>query len=187
MLRAGPRVIFCSASARSSAPTALSSCHAVAFEPPLEVRVGEDRPLRLEFERRARGKRHLRLEAPLERVAHTRHALDIARVDLRFEERIWNGDRGRLPEEQLRGQVIDSHEPEERAYDLCQRLTSHELTRGIPVIAVTAWSVGGHVERARRAGCDAVLLKPCLPELLLAESHRLLGLSQSGTMELSSR
>ena len=76
---------------------------------------------------------------------------------------------------------------DDRAYDLCQRLKSHERTRGIPVIAVTAWSVGGHVERARRAGCDAVLLKPCLPELLLAEIHRLLGLSQSGTMELSSR
>src|SRR3977135_4531659 len=42
---------------------------------------------------------------------------------------------------------------------LCERLKSDDTTRAIPVLVVTAWAIGGHVERARRAGCDAVLLK----------------------------
>ena len=57
---------------------------------------------------------------------------------------------------------------------LCLQLKASELTRHIPVIAVTAWSVGGHVERALRAGCDSVLVKPCSPPDLVAEIHRLL-------------
>jgi CheY-like chemotaxis protein len=55
---------------------------------------------------------------------------------------------------------------------LCERLKADASTRRIPVIAVTAWAIGGHVERARRAGCDSVLIKPCLPADLLAEIQR---------------
>ena len=58
--------------------------------------------------------------------------------------------------------------------ELCQRLKADDRTRSIPVIAITAWTMGGHIERARAAGCDSVLIKPCLPEDLLAEIHRLL-------------
>ena len=59
---------------------------------------------------------------------------------------------------------------------LTENLKSYAHTNKIPVIAVTAWAMGGHVERARQAGCDAVLMKPCLPEALLAEIQRLLKL-----------
>ena len=58
---------------------------------------------------------------------------------------------------------------------LTESLKSYADTNTIPVIAVTAWAMGGHLERARTAGCDAVLVKPCLPEVLLAEIQRLLG------------
>jgi len=57
---------------------------------------------------------------------------------------------------------------------LCERLKADERTREIPVIAVTAWAIGGHIERAKEAGCDVVLIKPCLPEELLTEIRRLL-------------
>ena len=57
---------------------------------------------------------------------------------------------------------------------LTESLKSYAQTTKIPVIAVTAWAMGGHLERARKAGCDAVLVKPCLPETLLAEIQRLL-------------
>jgi two-component system, cell cycle response regulator DivK len=57
---------------------------------------------------------------------------------------------------------------------LTESLKSYARTNKIPVIAVTAWAIGGYVERARQAGCDAVLIKPCLPEALLAEIQRLL-------------
>ena len=58
--------------------------------------------------------------------------------------------------------------------DLCTRLKADDRTRAIPIIAVTAWTMGGHIERAHRAGCDSVLIKPCLPEDLLIEIRRLL-------------
>lgn len=57
---------------------------------------------------------------------------------------------------------------------LCERLKDADQTSSIPVIAVTAWALGGHLERARRAGCDAVLVKPCAPTTLLAEIYRVL-------------
>ncbi|HYM21666.1 MAG TPA: response regulator [Vicinamibacterales bacterium] len=61
--------------------------------------------------------------------------------------------------------------------DGCQltaRLKAYARTETIPIIAVTGWAIREEVERARRAGCDSVLIKPCLPETLLAEIHRIL-------------
>jgi len=57
---------------------------------------------------------------------------------------------------------------------LCAQLKHDDRTKQIPVLVVTAWVTGGHVERAREAGCDAVLLKPCLPPQLASELNRLL-------------
>jgi two-component system, cell cycle response regulator DivK len=58
---------------------------------------------------------------------------------------------------------------------LCERLKRDDDTGTIPVVVVTAWALGGHIERAKRAGCDAVLLKPCPPTTLLSEIRRYLG------------
>lgn len=71
---------------------------------------------------------------------------------------------------------------------LCEALKADERTRKIPVIAVTAWSMGGYVQRARDAGCDSVLIKPCLPQDLLVEIQRLLKLaiSTSKTQQIRS-
>jgi CheY-like chemotaxis protein len=57
---------------------------------------------------------------------------------------------------------------------LVARLKNDERTSEIPVVVVTAWVLGGHIERAKRAGCDAVLLKPCAPTTLVSEIRRLL-------------
>jgi len=57
---------------------------------------------------------------------------------------------------------------------LCERLKSDAATSKTPVVVVTAWVMGGHVERAKQAGCDAVLLKPCPPSTLVSEIRRLL-------------
>jgi two-component system cell cycle response regulator DivK len=62
--------------------------------------------------------------------------------------------------------------------DGCQlalELKQDSRTSGIPVVAVTAWAMGGYVERARRAGCDSILIKPVLPADLFNEIQRLLG------------
>ena len=78
---------------------------------------------------------------------------------------------------ELRPDVITTDIGLQGSMDGCQlteSLKSYSHTNKIPVIAVTAWAMGGHLERAHKAGCDAVLVKPCLPETLLTEIHRLL-------------
>ena len=62
--------------------------------------------------------------------------------------------------------------------DLCARLKAADHTKAIIVIVVTGWVFGGHIERARQAGCDSVLTKPCLPDELGAEICRLLNVSK---------
>jgi hypothetical protein len=55
---------------------------------------------------------------------------------------------------------IPEHDVPAVVVELCEGWGGRRVTRPI---AVTAWAIGGHVERARQAGCDSVLIKPCLP------------------------
>jgi CheY-like chemotaxis protein len=58
---------------------------------------------------------------------------------------------------------------------LCKRLKDNPRTRHIPIIGITGYaSFAAEPDRATRAGCDAVYLKPCLPETLVTEINRLL-------------
>ena len=51
-------------------------------------------------------------------------------------------------------------------------------TRSIPVVAMTAyWAADVH-ERADRAGMTSILMKPCQPDHLIAELHRVLRSTQ---------
>jgi CheY-like chemotaxis protein len=58
--------------------------------------------------------------------------------------------------------------------ELIERLKSDDRTRAIPVIVATAcaWTTDRH--RARTAGCDLFLSKPCLPHELMDAIVRLL-------------
>jgi len=59
--------------------------------------------------------------------------------------------------------------------ELARRLRQDERTRAIPIIGVTGYT--GFVkepDRATRAGCDRILIKPCPPDDLQAEIIRLL-------------
>jgi two-component system cell cycle response regulator DivK len=62
-------------------------------------------------------------------------------------------------------------------YSFCALIKGDERTKKIPVIGVTAWAMVSEVQRAKVAGCDSVLTKPCLPKALLAEIQRLLKLT----------
>lgn len=63
--------------------------------------------------------------------------------------------------------------------DMCFRLKRQDSTRHIPIIAVTESYTANEVEQALRAGCASVLMKPCLPSVLLAEIHRILAVPES--------
>lgn len=59
--------------------------------------------------------------------------------------------------------------------ELCKRLRDDPRTREVPIIGITGYaSFAAEPDRATRAGCDAVYLKPCLPETVIAEITRLL-------------
>jgi two-component system, cell cycle response regulator DivK len=70
-------------------------------------------------------------------------------------------------------------------YQLCQLLRRDSATSATRVIMVTGDALAADVERARAAGADATLVKPCLPETLLAEMQRLLELDRTRSMTLS--
>lgn len=55
------------------------------------------------------------------------------------------------------------------------RLKSDPRTQHIPVVALTGHSEGPHSDEARRAGCDAFVVKPCMPDTLVSELQRVLG------------
>jgi CheY-like chemotaxis protein len=60
-------------------------------------------------------------------------------------------------------------------FQLCKRLREDPRTERVPIIGITGYEhFVSEPGRATRAGCDAIFTKPCHPETLLAEIHRLL-------------
>jgi CheY-like chemotaxis protein len=58
--------------------------------------------------------------------------------------------------------------------ELVRRLRQDQRTKDTPLIVLTTCAVEPDQSRAFSAGCDVFLPKPCLPELLVAEAHRLI-------------
>jgi len=63
-------------------------------------------------------------------------------------------------------------------YALVDLLRRDPATKTTPVIVVTGDAFEANIDRAWSAGADAVLVKPCLPEVLLGEIRRIAGRSQ---------
>jgi two-component system, cell cycle response regulator DivK len=70
--------------------------------------------------------------------------------------------------------VADIAIPGMDGIELCRRLRADERTRSVPVLAMTGYGGRHYPDRARRAGADHVLIKPCDAETLVAEARRLL-------------
>jgi CheY-like chemotaxis protein len=58
--------------------------------------------------------------------------------------------------------------------ELCRKLRADERTRTTPVLAITGYHDRHYRDRARTAGADHVLIKPCGVDLLVLEARRLL-------------
>jgi two-component system cell cycle response regulator DivK len=71
--------------------------------------------------------------------------------------------------------VMDLSLPVMDGWEATRRLKGDEGTRRIPVLALTGHALGGHSQRAKEAGCDAYLTKPCLPEDLVVEIRKMIG------------
>lgn len=71
--------------------------------------------------------------------------------------------------------VTDLHIPGIDGFELTRRLKRDPRTQGIPVVAVTGFvTFASDPGRAERAGCDAMLPKPYLPEDLEAAIRALI-------------
>jgi CheY-like chemotaxis protein len=56
---------------------------------------------------------------------------------------------------------------------LCEILRRDHVTQAVPIVVVTGESRATELARAEHAGASAFLIKPCTPDVLLAETHRL--------------
>jgi two-component system cell cycle response regulator DivK len=74
--------------------------------------------------------------------------------------------------------ITDTRLPGINGYELCQLLRRDVATKATPIIIVTAEAIATNIERARKAGADQVLVKPCVPDQLLMEMRRLVGRSK---------
>jgi len=69
--------------------------------------------------------------------------------------------------------VLDLELPGLTGLEVARALRRDAPTAAIPLIAVTGHSLEAHRAAARDAGFDAVLVKPCDPDVLIAQIERL--------------
>lgn len=70
--------------------------------------------------------------------------------------------------------LMDLSLPGLDGWEATRQLKANPLTRHIPVVALTGHALSNAAEGARAAGCDAFVLKPCLPDEVLVEVKRML-------------
>jgi CheY-like chemotaxis protein len=70
--------------------------------------------------------------------------------------------------------LMDLSLPVMDGWEATRRLKADARTAGIPVVALTGHALAGISDGAKRAGCDAFVTKPCLPEDLVKEIRRIL-------------
>ena len=70
--------------------------------------------------------------------------------------------------------LMDLSLPVMDGWEATRRLKADDRTAAIPVVALTGHALAGISEGAKRAGCDAFVTKPCLPEDLVKEIRKVL-------------
>jgi two-component system cell cycle response regulator DivK len=70
--------------------------------------------------------------------------------------------------------IMDLELPGKSGYEVARDLKARADTCAIPLIAATGYSHSKQLDLARASGFDAVMVKPCDPQTLVAEIRRLL-------------
>jgi CheY-like chemotaxis protein len=70
--------------------------------------------------------------------------------------------------------LMDLSLPVMDGWEATRRLKADARTKAIPVVALTGHALAGHSEGAKKAGCDAFVTKPCLPDQLVLEVRKVL-------------
>jgi two-component system cell cycle response regulator DivK len=77
--------------------------------------------------------------------------------------------------------LMDLSLPVMDGWEATRRLKEDARTNSIPVVALTGHALAGISEGAMKAGCDAFVTKPCLPEDLVKEIRKLLDRAPKST------
>jgi CheY-like chemotaxis protein len=83
--------------------------------------------------------------------------------------------------------LMDLELPGLSGCEVARELRAQDATRHIPLIAVTGYSNASQLDNARRSGFDAVSVKPCDPNQLLAEVRHLIAAAAARTRSSSPR
>ncbi len=83
--------------------------------------------------------------------------------------------------------LMDLSLPVMDGWEATRRLKADRRTASIPVVALTGHALAGISEGAKRAGCDAFVTKPCLPEDLVREIRKILDRSPSSSIKKARR
>jgi two-component system, cell cycle response regulator DivK len=75
--------------------------------------------------------------------------------------------------------ITDFSLPGIDGFELTRQMRSSPATGRIPVICLSGYGGHDHERRAREVGCDRVLEKPCLPDLLARTAHEVVSGSES--------
>ena len=75
--------------------------------------------------------------------------------------------------------LMDLSLPGMDGWEATRQLKADPRTARIPVVALTGHALAGASEGAKKAGCDSFVTKPCLPDDLVVEVRRMLGLPQT--------
>jgi two-component system cell cycle response regulator DivK len=70
--------------------------------------------------------------------------------------------------------VMDLSLPVMDGWEATRRLKADERTAGIPILALSGHALTNLSQRAKQAGFDGFVAKPCLPEDLIAEIRKVL-------------
>ena len=73
--------------------------------------------------------------------------------------------------------LMDLSLPGMDGWEATRQLKADTRTKAIPVVALTGHALAGASEGAKKAGCDSFVTKPCLPDDLVVEVRRMLGLT----------
>ena len=68
--------------------------------------------------------------------------------------------------------LMDLSLPVMDGWEAMRRLKADKTTADIPIVALTGHALAGILEGAKKAGCDAFVTKPCLPEDLVKEIQK---------------
>jgi two-component system cell cycle response regulator DivK len=77
--------------------------------------------------------------------------------------------------------LMDLSLPVMDGWEATRRLKADDRTASIPVVALTGHALAGISEGAKKAGCDAFVTKPCLPEDLVREIRKILDAPAAST------